>query len=72
MKIHLDDRVSRGRTFGHHGSVELAPENGGVVVDIRDVDVDRGDGAERRSAAVASLHRQEVVSAGLIVQGLRH
>lgn len=67
---YLDDWVSHGSIFRHHRSVELTAEHGGVVVHIRDVYIHRGDGAEGGRASITSLHRQEVVSAGLIVQRL--
>lgn len=66
-QTYLDDWVSHGSIFWHHRSVELTAEHGGIVVHIRYVYIHRGDGTEGGRASIASLHRQKVVSAGLIV-----
>lgn len=69
---HLDHRLSGGSVLRHHCSVQLTAEHRRVVVDICQVYVHCCDGAKRWCAAITSLHGQEVVPAGLIVQRLGH
>lgn len=69
---HRHDRLPQLRVFTDHRRVHVLAEDGPVVIDISQIDVDGGHVAQRWRTAVCSLDGDVVFMSGLVVQRLDH
>lgn len=67
MTSYLDHGVSYVSVLTNRYAVGVSAKHGGVVIDIRQVDVHHGNSTEGRSPAIRGLHRKEITLAGLEV-----
>lgn len=69
-RTYQSHRVPHSCILAHDSAVYILAEPGGVVVDVCEVDADRGHSAESWGAAIFGFHRQEEPLVGFIVQAL--